>query len=71
MNENEQLIELSVDLLNKIVNYLGTRPFNEVADLILSLQGEAQVFSNKIKKEKSFIKVNTEEDKNKPEVPIN
>lgn len=52
MNENAQLVELSIDLVNKIANYLGSRPFNEVADLILSLQGEFQVYSNKINSEK-------------------
>jgi hypothetical protein len=51
MNETAQSVEISVDLINKIANYLGSRPFNEVAELILNLQGEIQVYSNKIKEE--------------------
>jgi hypothetical protein len=51
MSETVKFVEISVDLINKIANYLGNRPFNEIADLILSLQGEVQVYSNKIKEQ--------------------
>jgi hypothetical protein len=51
MNETAQSVEISVNLINKIANYLGSRPFNEVAELILNLQGEIQVYSNKNKEE--------------------
>jgi len=35
-------IEISVELLNAVLNYLGTKPFVEVAGLINGIQSEAQ-----------------------------
>lgn len=35
-------IELSIDLVNQILNYLGTRPYQEVAGLIQTVQSVAQ-----------------------------
>lgn len=36
-----QSINLSVDLVNNLLNYLGTKPFMEVAGLIGRIQEEA------------------------------
>ena len=36
-----QNVELSVELVNAILNYLGTKPFVEVAGLITKIQAEA------------------------------
>lgn len=36
-----QKVELSVELVNAILNYLGTKPFVEVAGLINKIQEEA------------------------------
>lgn len=38
---NDQKIELSLNLINGILNYLGSRPFVEVADLILAIREQA------------------------------
>ena len=35
-------IELSVELLNAIMNYLGTKPFTEVAGFINAIQEQAR-----------------------------
>jgi hypothetical protein len=35
-----QNVNLSTNLLNGILQYLGTRPFTEVANLIAGIQGE-------------------------------
>ena len=35
-------IELSVSLVNTILQYLGTKPFQEVAQLINEIQKQAQ-----------------------------
>lgn len=37
-----QKIALSTELVNAILQYLGSRPFVEVAQLINGIQGEAQ-----------------------------
>ena len=36
-----QSINLSVELVNAVLNYLGSRPFVEVAGLITKIQEEA------------------------------
>lgn len=36
-----QNVNLSVELVNAILNYLGTKPFMEVAGLITKIQAEA------------------------------
>jgi hypothetical protein len=38
---NTKTVELSVELVNSILNYMGNRPFIEVADLIAAIQKEA------------------------------
>jgi hypothetical protein len=35
-------IELSVDLVNKILNYLGSKPYIETAQIISEIQKEVQ-----------------------------
>jgi len=35
-------ININIDLFNAIANYLGTRPFNEVVQLINAMQQAAQ-----------------------------
>lgn len=35
-------IELSVDLVNKILNYLGSKPYVETAPIISEIQKEVQ-----------------------------
>lgn len=37
-----QKIEISIELLDAILNYLGTKPFVEVAGLINGIQGQAR-----------------------------
>jgi hypothetical protein len=37
-----QTIELSVELVNQILGYLGTRPYQEVFPLIYAIQTSAQ-----------------------------
>lgn len=37
-----QKIELTIDLVNALLNYLGSRPFVEVANLINRVQEEAK-----------------------------
>jgi hypothetical protein len=37
-----QEIKLSVNLVNGILNYLGSRPYAEVANLIAAVQQEAE-----------------------------
>ena len=37
-----QELKLSVNLVNAILNYLGSRPYAEVANLIASVQQEAE-----------------------------
>lgn len=37
-----QTVNLSVDLVNAILQYLGTKPFNEVNGLIAETQRQAQ-----------------------------
>lgn len=37
-----QKISLSVELVNGVLSYLGTRPFVEVANLINGIHGEAK-----------------------------
>jgi hypothetical protein len=41
-------IALSTQLVQAIMNYLGTKPFNEVAQLIQSVQTEAQAQPSKM-----------------------
>lgn len=36
-----QSVNLSVELVNAVLNYLGSRPFVEVAGLITKIQAEA------------------------------
>jgi hypothetical protein len=51
MNE----IKLSVELVNKVLGYLGTRPYQEVFTLITEIQGVAkdQVTPPEVKEEES------------------
>lgn len=37
-----QTVNLSLDLVNRVMAYLGTRPFNEVYILVGAIQQEAQ-----------------------------
>lgn len=37
-----QTVELSLELVNKVMAYLGTRPFSEVYLLVGAIQQEAQ-----------------------------
>jgi len=37
-----QTIPLSVDLLNKVLGYLGSRPYHETFQLIDAIQSEAK-----------------------------
>jgi hypothetical protein len=39
---NKMKIELSVDLVNKILNYLGSKPYIETAQIISEIQKEVQ-----------------------------
>jgi len=45
MNE-KKTIELQVDLVNAILSYLGTRPYQEVAQYINGIQQSAQSVAN-------------------------
>ena len=38
---NDQKIELSLNLVNGILQYLGTRPFSEVFMLVQEIQAQA------------------------------
>ena len=38
---NDQKIELSLALVNNVLNYLGSRPYAEVFQLVAALHGEA------------------------------
>lgn len=38
---NEQKIELSLPLVNALIQYLGTRPYQEVFSLIVAVQEQA------------------------------
>lgn len=38
---NEQKIELSLNLLNALLQYLGTRPYQETFQLIQAIQEQA------------------------------
>lgn len=40
-NTMPKTLNLSTDLVNAVLQYLGTRPFQEVAQLINGLQSEA------------------------------
>lgn len=35
---NNQKVEVSMNLVNGLLNYLGSRPYVEVADLILAIR---------------------------------
>lgn len=37
-----QTVNLSLELVNQVMSYLGTRPFNEVYLLVGAIQKEAQ-----------------------------
>jgi len=39
---NEQKIELSLNLVNAILGYLGKQPYEQVVTLIAAIQQEAQ-----------------------------
>ena len=52
MNENEQKIELTLNLVNGILSYLGTRPYQEVFLIIKELEKQAAVSFEAQKKEK-------------------
>jgi hypothetical protein len=41
-------ISISANLLNKVMGYLGTRPYQEVFELILNVQAEARAQAEKI-----------------------
>lgn len=36
--ENEKPVEITLGLLNSVLGYLGTRPYNEVAGIIKNIQ---------------------------------
>jgi len=38
---NDKKIELSLALINNVLNYLGSRPYTEVFQLVAALHGEA------------------------------
>lgn len=38
---NDQKIELTLNLVNGLMQYLGSRPFVEVADLIMAVREQA------------------------------
>lgn len=38
---NDQKITLDLNLVDAILSYLGTRPFNEVANLIIAIKQQA------------------------------
>lgn len=33
-------VQLNIDTINMILNYLGTRPFNEVANMVQAIRDE-------------------------------
>ena len=47
MNEEKQLIavKLTVDVANKVLQYIGTKPYNEVKELIDMIQKSEPVFA--------------------------
>lgn len=38
----DQDVKLKLSLINGLLNYLGTRPFMEVADIIMAVREQAQ-----------------------------
>lgn len=40
MSQEKQLVKVSVELLQQVLNYLGTRPYVEVAKLVSGIQSE-------------------------------
>lgn len=38
---NDQKIELTLNLVNGLMSYLGSRPYVEVADLIMAIREQA------------------------------
>lgn len=42
---------IPTEVLNKVLNYLSTRPFGEVVDLITQIQQTAQLFVEPAKEE--------------------
>jgi hypothetical protein len=41
MKMNDQKIELSLNLVNAVLQYLGTKPFQEVFQLVQAIQEQA------------------------------
>lgn len=48
MSEAKQFVTLPIETVNSVLQYLASRPYAEVAEVITKLQSEAQVTESEV-----------------------